>query len=67
MAVKRGYIPEPKGDKFRWFGAIVWGIVLWQFEYEKDTLQQSLQSSMTYLYHDSNRWNNIWNYLIYNK
>ena len=67
MAVKRGYIPEPKGDTFRWFGAIVWGIVLWQFEYEKDTLQGSLQSSMTYLYHDSNQWNNIWNFLIYNK
>ena len=67
MAVKRGYIPRPKGDAFPWFGAIVWGIVLWQFEYEKDTLQPSLQSSMTYLYHDSNFWTSLRNFLLYNK
>ncbi|KAJ8298893.1 hypothetical protein KUTeg_022953 [Tegillarca granosa] len=56
LAVKRGYISKPKQDTFPWFAAIVWGIVLWMFEYEKDTLQPSLKSSMTYLYHDSNSW-----------
>lgn len=67
LAVKRGYVPAPKGQVFPWFAAIVWGIVLWLFEYEQDTLQPSLKSSMTYLYHDSNRWNNFKNFLIYNK
>lgn len=67
LAVKRGYVPAPKGEVFPWFAAIVWGIVLWLFEYEQDTLQPSLKSSMTYLYHDSNRWNNFKNFLIYNK
>ncbi|KAK3597609.1 hypothetical protein CHS0354_030155 [Potamilus streckersoni] len=67
MAVNRGYIPKPKGDAFPWFAAFIWGIVLWQFEYEKPTLQDSLQSSMTYLYHDSDKWNSLKNFLIYNK
>lgn len=67
LSVKRGYVPAPKGEVFPWFAAIVWGIVLWLFEYEQDTLQPSLKSSMTYLYHDSNRWNNFKNFLIYNK
>ncbi|KAL4225781.1 Peroxisomal membrane protein 4 [Mactra antiquata] len=67
LAVKRGYIPKPKGDSFPWFAAIVWGIVLWEFEYEKDTLQPSLQASMTYLYHDSNYWTSLKNFLWHNK
>ncbi|KAL3842191.1 hypothetical protein ACJMK2_020233 [Sinanodonta woodiana] len=67
MAVNKGYIPKPKGDAFPWFAAFIWGIVLWQFEYEKPTLQDSLQSSMTYLYHDSDKWNSLKNFLIYNK
>lgn len=67
MFVKRGYIPQPQGDTFPWFAALVWGIVLWQFEYESDTLQPSLKSSMTYLYHDSNYWTSLRNFLLYNK
>lgn len=67
LGVKKGYIPKPKQDTFPWFAAIVWGIVLWLFEYNQDTLQPSLKSSMTYLYHDSNKWNNFTNFLIYNK
>ncbi|XP_021345783.1 peroxisomal membrane protein 4-like [Mizuhopecten yessoensis] len=67
LAVKKGFIPKPKGDTFPWFAAIVWGIVLWLFEYESDTLQPSLRSSMTYLYHDSNKWQSFKNFLIYNK
>ncbi|XP_060066762.1 peroxisomal membrane protein 4-like [Ylistrum balloti] len=67
LAVKKGYIPKPSGDTFPWFAAIVWGIVLWMFEYESDTLQPSLKSSMTYLYHDSNKWQNLKNFLVYNK
>ncbi|XP_052800692.1 peroxisomal membrane protein 4-like [Mya arenaria] len=67
LAVKRGYIPAPQGDTFPWFAAIVWGIVLWEFEYEKDTLQPSLRSSMTYLYHDSNYWTSLKNFFWHNK
>ncbi|ESO97467.1 hypothetical protein LOTGIDRAFT_159501 [Lottia gigantea] len=67
LAVKRGYVPKPKGEVFPMFAAIVWGIVLWLFEHEKDTLQPSLASSMTYLYHDSNTWHNLKDFLLYNK
>ncbi|KAK2147314.1 hypothetical protein LSH36_560g00004 [Paralvinella palmiformis] len=67
LGVERGYIPKPKGDSFPIFGALVWGIVLWLFEHHQHTLQPSLQSSMTYLYHESNLWHNIWDFLIYNR
>ena len=67
LGSEKGYIPQPKGPTFPWFAATVWGIVLWMFEYHKPHLQPSLQSSMTYLYHDSNKFNNIKNFLVYNK
>jgi peroxisomal membrane protein 4 len=68
MFVEKGWIPSPpEGKTFPWFGAIIWGLVLWQFEHHQHTLQSSLQSSMTYLYHDSNKWDNFKNFLIYNK
>lgn len=66
-AVNHGLIPRSLGEPSRLFGALVWGIVLWQFEYQKDTLQPSLQTSMTYLYKDSNVWHGIRDFLIYNK
>ncbi|KAL5006985.1 hypothetical protein ScPMuIL_015791 [Solemya velum] len=67
FAVKKGYIPQPKQDTFPWFAAVVWGVVLWLFEYEGDTLQPSLKSFMTYLYNDSNIWHSIKDFLLYNK
>ncbi|XP_003220602.2 peroxisomal membrane protein 4 [Anolis carolinensis] len=67
LAVEKGYIPEPKRDPFPLFGALVWGIVLWLFEYHRHTLQPSLQSSMTYLYDDSNVWHDVSDFLVYNK
>ncbi|XP_043946208.1 peroxisomal membrane protein 4 [Protopterus annectens] len=67
LAVEKGYIPEPKRDPFPIFGALVWGIVLWLFEYHRHTLQPSLQSSMTYLYDDSSIWHDITDFLVYNK
>ena len=66
VAVKHGYLPAPSFDVFPWFAALMWGIVLCLFEYEKDTLQPSLQNSMTYLYHDSSVWHNVWDLLVYN-
>ncbi|XP_012610604.1 peroxisomal membrane protein 4 isoform X1 [Microcebus murinus] len=67
LGMEKGYIPEPKRDLFPVFTAVVWGLVLWLFEYHRPTLQPSLQSSMTYLYDDSNVWHDISDFLIYNK
>jgi len=67
VAVKRNYIPEPRFHVFPWFAAVVWGVVLWLFEYERDTLQPSLRSSMTYLYDDSNYWTTLKDFLFVNK
>lgn len=67
LAVEKGYIPEPKRDPFPLTAALIWGTILWLFEYHRHTLQPSLQSSMTYLYDDSNVWHDISDFLIYNK
>lgn len=67
LAVEKGIVPQPKRDPFPLFATLVWGIVLWLFEYHPHTLQPSLQSSMNYLYHDSNVWNDISDFLVYNK
>uniref|UniRef100_UPI00398EB6F4 peroxisomal membrane protein 4 n=1 Tax=Pristiophorus japonicus TaxID=55135 RepID=UPI00398EB6F4 len=67
LAVEKGYFPEPKRDPFPLFAMLVWGVVLWLFEHHPHTLQPSLQSSMTYLYDDSNVWHDISDFLIYNK
>ncbi|XP_006881512.1 PREDICTED: peroxisomal membrane protein 4 [Elephantulus edwardii] len=67
LGVEKGYIPQPKWDPFPLVTAVVWGLVLWLFEYHRPTLQPSLQSSMTYLYDDSNVWHDISDFLIYNK
>eukprot|EP01012_Entosiphon_sulcatum_P050139 TRINITY_DN68911_c0_g1_i1.p1 TRINITY_DN68911_c0_g1~~TRINITY_DN68911_c0_g1_i1.p1 ORF type:complete len:199 (-),score=23.94 TRINITY_DN68911_c0_g1_i1:14-610(-) len=58
---------SPPKQSFRIFAALVWGIVMWQFYSHRHTLQDSLQSSMTYLYVDSERWNSIRNFLWHNK
>ncbi|XP_043837015.1 peroxisomal membrane protein 4 isoform X2 [Dromiciops gliroides] len=67
LAVEKGFIPEPKQDPFPLFSAVIWGLILWLFQYHRHTLQPSLQSSMTYLYDDSNVWHDISDFLIYNK
>ncbi|MBZ3883644.1 Peroxisomal membrane protein 4 [Sciurus carolinensis] len=67
LGVEKGYLPELRWDPFPWYTAVVWGLVLWLFEYHRPTLQPSLQSSMTYLYEDSNVWHDISDFLIYNK
>ncbi|XP_075419884.1 peroxisomal membrane protein 4 isoform X1 [Tenrec ecaudatus] len=67
LGVEKGYIPELGFDSFPLLTGLVWGLVLWLFEYHRHTLQPSLQSSMTYLYEDSNVWHDISDFLIYNK
>lgn len=49
------------------FAALVWGIVMWLFRYERNTLQPSLQASMKYLYNDSNTWNSLKNFIWHNQ
>jgi len=67
LAVDKGYIIKPSGDVFPWFAALVWGTVLWLFEHHRAVLQTSLRSSMTYLYHDSNVWHSLRDFLLYNR
>ena len=62
----KGLVPTPKFNAFPWFAGLMWGGVLWLFEYERHTLQPSLQSSMAYIYEDSQLWHNIWDLLVYN-
>ncbi|CAN0183641.1 peroxisomal membrane protein 4 [Lampetra fluviatilis] len=64
---EKGWIPTPARDPFPLFAALVWGSVLWLFEHQRHTLQPSLQSSMTYLYRDSEHWTDLTDFLIYNK
>lgn len=67
LAVEKGYIPQPRQDPFPLLAALVWGTVLWLFEYHRGTLQPSLQASMTYLYEDSEVWHDLSDFLVYNK
>lgn len=67
LGVEKGYIPALKWDPFPLHTAVIWGLVLWLFEYHRPTLQPSLQSSMTYLYEDSNVWHDLSDFLIFNK
>lgn len=67
LGVEKGYIPQFSRDPFPLYTGLVWGVVMWLFEYHQHTLQPSLQSSMTYLYKDSNKWHDISDFLIYNK
>ncbi|XP_057637668.1 peroxisomal membrane protein 4 [Chionomys nivalis] len=67
LGVEKGYIPKLRWDPFPLHTAVIWGLVLWLFEYHRPTLQPSLQSSMTYLYEDSNIWHDISDFLIFNK
>lgn len=67
VAVKKGFLPPlPRLPVFSLFAGLMWGVVLCLFEYQQETLQQSLQNSMTYIYHDSFVWSNVWDFLVYN-
>jgi len=66
LSVKRGLLPAPE-KTFSVFAAVVWGVVMWLFRHERDTLQPSLQASMQYLYNDSENWNGLRNWLWHNK
>lgn len=46
------------------FAALIWGIVMWIFEVDKDSLQASLTSSMEFLYNKSNEALRDWSELV---
>ncbi|KAJ1555045.1 Peroxisomal membrane protein 4 [Nowakowskiella sp. JEL0078] len=66
LAVKRNVIVQPN-HTYPVFAAVVWGIALWLFRHDRDTLQPSLQASMHYLYNDSEHFDSIRNLLFENK
>ncbi|KAJ3294384.1 Peroxisomal membrane protein 4 [Borealophlyctis nickersoniae] len=66
LAVKQGVVPQPE-NTFPVFAAVVWGIVMWLFRHNRDTLQGSLQASMQYLYNDSENFDTFKNWLWHNK
>eukprot|EP00127_Corallochytrium_limacisporum_P005716 Clim_evm95s210 gene=Clim_evmTU95s210 len=66
-AKRRGVLATPDGDSHPIFASLVWAIVMWLFEFEPGTLQPSLRASMDYLYHDSEKYDNLNNFLWYNK
>lgn len=41
---------------YPYFASLVWGTVLWLYEFYPKALQNSLWGSMEFLYHDSNKW-----------
>jgi len=64
LAVKRNILPSV--NVFPWFAALVWGLSLVLFEYEQGTVHPSLSASMTYIFHDSEHWTNLWDLFVYN-
>ena len=66
LAVKKQIIPQPKFNIFPLFAIGVWGVALLLFEYHPDTLQPSLQNSMSYLFHQSTVWHGIADFILYN-
>ncbi|PIL29609.1 hypothetical protein GSI_08246 [Ganoderma sinense ZZ0214-1] len=57
----------PDSRQFSIFAAICWGAVMWLFKERGETIQPGMFSSMTYLYRDSEHWNNLKTLLWHNK
>lgn len=49
------------------FASVSWGAVMWMFRWYPDLLQPSLRSSMIYIYEESDHWDGLRNFLVYNK
>ncbi|SZF04832.1 unnamed protein product [Blumeria hordei] len=49
------------------FAAISWGSIMWLFRWYPHTVQSGLRSSMDYIYVQSDQWDSLRNFLIYNK
>jgi peroxisomal membrane protein 4 len=66
LAVKKGVLPSPDYS-FSAFAAVTWGIVMFLFRNHKDVLQGGLQSSMEYLYNDSDIFSDLRTLFWHNK
>ncbi|KAG6866816.1 hypothetical protein C0991_008752 [Blastosporella zonata] len=56
----------PDSRYFTVFAALSWGAVMWLFQHRGETIQPGMFNSMTYLYRDSETWNNLRTLLWHN-
>jgi len=54
-------------DAWPVFASLSWASVMWLFRWYPDTVQSGLRSSMDYIYVQSDHWDSLRNFLIYNK
>ncbi|TVY51042.1 Peroxisomal membrane protein 4 [Lachnellula cervina] len=54
-------------DAWPVFAALSWASVMWLFRWYPDTVQTGLRSSMDYIYVQSDHWDSLRNFLIFNK
>lgn len=66
IPVKRQIIDAPQ-HTYPVFAAVCWGLVMYLFKHDADTLQPSLRSSMQYIYKDSDSWNSLRTLIWHNK
>ncbi|EIN13605.1 peroxisomal membrane protein 4 [Punctularia strigosozonata HHB-11173 SS5] len=56
----------PNARAFSIFAALSWGAVMWLFNNRGETIQPGMFNSMTYLYRDSERWQDLRTLLWHN-
>lgn len=66
IPVKRQIIDAPH-HTYPVFAAVCWGLVMYLFKHDADTLQPSLRSSMQYIYKDSDHWDSLRTLIWHNK
>ncbi|KAJ3257188.1 Peroxisomal membrane protein 4 [Boothiomyces macroporosus] len=66
LAHMKGLVPAPDYS-FSAFAAVTWGVVMWLFRHNRDSLQGGLQASMQYLYNDSDKFTDLRTLLWHNK
>lgn len=54
-------------DAWPVFAAMSWGSVMWLFRWYPDTVQSGLRSSMDYIYVQSDHWDSLRNFIVFNK
>lgn len=52
---------------FKAYAAVMWACVMFLFYHYPEVLQTSLQSSMSYIYRDSDKYSNLRDLIVYNK
>ncbi|EIW86420.1 peroxisomal membrane protein 4 [Coniophora puteana RWD-64-598 SS2] len=57
----------PDSAWFSVFAALSWGSVMWLFKHRGETIQPGMFNSMTYLYRDSETWNDLRTLFWHNK